>query len=120
MSPTEAYLAGQTPTERKRLGARENEKQLEELAYRGKDGRNYCASPDIASYQRPPLRTVVAGPSFGFNLDGTEDGAATATTCAHQKFTGPQGEPGIDNQYYRALGCVSLFRSGRYGNSINA
>jgi len=35
------------------------------------------------------------------NLDGTTDGAATANSCAHEKFTGPNGEPAVDNQTYR-------------------
>jgi hypothetical protein len=43
----------------------------------------------------------------GVNLDGMKDGRATQTTCAHEKFTSPDGEAGVDNQYYRYLGCSS-------------
>jgi hypothetical protein len=39
------------------------------------------------------------------NLDGTEDGHATAKTCAHKKFETPDGQKGIDNQMYRLIGC---------------
>ena len=48
---------------------------------------------------------------YGFNLDGTTDGHATPKSCAHQKFTAPNGTPAIDNQMYRIIGCVYGFRS---------
>lgn len=40
--------------------------------------------------------------SYGLNLDGQ----VRATD-----FTSPEGEPGIDNQLYRAIGCISYYRN---------
>jgi hypothetical protein len=48
--------------------------------------------------------------AYGLNLDGTTDGRATPTTCAHQKFEGLNGEPIVDNQLYRVSGCSKLNR----------
>src|SRR5262249_26667270 len=44
-------------------------------------------------------------------LDGTFDGHATPDTCAHEKFTGIDQAPGIDNQLYRVLGCQTGYRN---------
>ena len=39
--------------------------------------------------------------ALGFNLDGK---------VGSNDFTSPEGEPGIDNQLYRALGCIKNYR----------
>src|SRR5262249_34966005 len=39
--------------------------------------------------------------AIGLNLDGR---------IGPNDFTGPDGEPGIDNQLYRALGCINSYR----------
>lgn len=41
--------------------------------------------------------------SYGLDLDG-ETGA--------EDFTSPEGEPGIDNQFYRVIGCIDSYRVG--------
>src|SRR5579862_3284268 len=41
--------------------------------------------------------------AIGLNLDGR---------IGPNDFTSPEGEPGIDNQLYRAIGCVAGFRPG--------
>ena len=52
----------------------------------------------------PMLKTVVGKYAYGFNLDGK--GAEEATA-----FEDPQThEKGIDNQLFRALGCVEAYR----------
>ena len=48
-----------------------------------------------------PFREVVGKFSYGMNLDGR---------VGPNDFTHPNGEPGIDNQLYRALGCIIGFR----------
>lgn len=40
--------------------------------------------------------------SYGLNLDGNVDA---------NDFTGPDGEKGIDNQLYRAIGCIANYRA---------
>ncbi len=83
------YLAAATPPERARLTRPENLAEFEQKAYHTPDGKDLCEAPD---YPRAPQRTPQGKISFGENLDGTTDGAATETTCAHQKFAGPNGE----------------------------
>src|SRR5204862_7229767 len=39
------------------------------------------------------------------------DGRPTLKTCGHEKFVSENGEPGIDNQLYRAVGCSKMHRS---------
>src|SRR5438309_1277894 len=49
----------------------------------------------------------------GLILAGTVALAATPKTCAHQKFTGVDGAPGVDNQLYRVMGCSKAYRGSR-------
>tara|TARA_R110000823_G_scaffold119998_3_gene244252 strand:- start:10457 stop:11572 length:1116 start_codon:yes stop_codon:yes gene_type:complete len=46
----------------------------------------------------------------GLNLDGTHSTSADGGQCAHEDFTGANGESGIDNQYWRLMGCVKGMR----------
>jgi hypothetical protein len=107
MAAKEIYLAATTPVERTRLTKPENLKEFEQKAYHTTDGKDLCEAPD---YPRAAQRTPQGKISFGMNLDGTKDGAATDKTCAHEKFTTPDGEAAVDNQTYRVLGCSSNFR----------
>jgi hypothetical protein len=107
MAAKEIYLAATTPVERARLTKPENVKEFEQKAYHTTDGKDLCQAPD---YPRAPQRTPQGKISYGMNLDGTTDGAATDTTCAHEKFTTPDGVAAVDNQTYRVLGCSSNFR----------
>jgi hypothetical protein len=85
---------------------------------RGPNGEDVCMNPTAVT--DPPLRTVEAKTSFGMKLDGTDDGRATPKSCPHQKFTGVDGTPGVDNQMYRLLGCIYGFRSyGQYEVNAN-
>lgn len=77
---------------------------------RGPNRENVCLNPTVV--KDPPMRIVEGKYSFGVNLDGEVDGAATAKTCAHQNFTHPDGTPGVDNQMYRLFGCVYGWRKG--------
>jgi len=79
---------------------------------RGPNGEDVCWSP--LSVTDPPMRTVHGKYSYGLNLDGNSDGAATPKTCAHENFVSPDGTPGIDNQLYRLMGCVYGYRDKGY------
>lgn len=96
----------------RRCGSRDN---------RGQKCENVFYSP-TAVKDPLPFREVKSTIAYGMNLDGTPDGRATATTCAHKKFVSPDGEPGIDNQLYRALACERPWRSDgiyeTYGNRV--
>ena len=78
----------------------------------GPGGENVCNNPKsfMNDPQHPAYRGVKGTVAYGLNLDGTPDGAATAATCGHQKFAGVNGEAGVDNQLYRAVGCAKNVR----------
>ena len=75
---------------------------------RGPNGEDVCINPTVV--QDPPMPVVEGKVSFGKNLDGNVDGSATPKTCAHENFVSPTGEPGIDNQMYRLVGCIYGWR----------
>lgn len=85
--------------------------------HRGPNGENVTYQPWLVK-DPIPLREVGNGIAFGFNLDGTADGAATDTTCKHTKFTSPEGEKAIDNQLYRVVGCVPGWRTGGFAKEF--
>ena len=76
--------------------------------------RNVCQNPQKAGPD-PDFRTVEGSnvPVYGIDLDG-QDSRATGQpapgTCAHDDFRGFNGERGIDNQFYRAVGCTPYFQ----------
>ena len=45
-------------------------------------------------------------PVAGLDLDGVASTRARGGQCAHDDFTSPDGQPGIDNQHWRLLGCT--------------
>jgi hypothetical protein len=75
-----------------------------DIENRGPNCENVWLNPE--SVKDPlPFREVRGKTAYGLNLDSTPDGRATDRTCAHQKFTGADLTEGIDNQYYRFIGC---------------
>jgi hypothetical protein len=69
-----------------------------QMAFRGKDRENVYVNP--TSTPDPGLEGVSGTIAEGVNLDGDE------TTG----FTSPTGEKGIDNNFYKALGCWKTYR----------
>lgn len=78
---------------------------------RGPNGENSTTLP-WAVEDPLPFREAQSKIAYGFNLDGTADGVETANTCKHEKFKGPEGEVGIDNQLYRVMACAKGWRTG--------
>jgi hypothetical protein len=81
-------------------------------ALRGPNGEDVCWNPTII--EDPPMKTVEGSVSFGMNLDGKGDDEITPQSCGHSNFTSPSGQPGVDNQMYRLLGCVFGWRDSGY------
>jgi hypothetical protein len=105
---------GKTPEQIKELIDHPNSKEFAQAVInRGPHGENVCADP--ASAPDPVQKTVQGKIAFGFNLDGKTDSSPTPApnSCAHAKFSGPDGAPNIDNQHYRALGCMIALRGKR-------
>lgn len=98
----EAYLQSLPAEERARLSQKSNEEELTKRWHAsafGPNGTNVCSQPEL--FDRPMIRTVQSKRAVGLDLDG----GSAEQSCGHQEFVSPQGERGIDNQAYRALGC---------------
>ena len=111
----EIWWKSLTPKDRDRLtdgGAKEPSARRVTATVRGPNGEDVCWNP--ISVIDPPLRIVTGPQSIGFNLDGTETGAATAKTCAHEKFVSSDGTTRIDNQLRRLTGCIHGWRAAGY------
>lgn len=95
--------------EKTQNGLLETLRRWQPAVKRGPNGEDVCLDP--TAVKDPPYITVNGDVSYGINLDGTSDGRATPKTCAHEKFTGVNGEPAVDNQMYRLLGCTYGWRT---------
>jgi len=69
-----------------------------QMAFRGKDRANVYVNP--TSTPDPGLQGVTGTIAEGINLDDDESTG----------FTSPTGERGIDNNFYKALGCWKTYR----------
>jgi hypothetical protein len=69
-----------------------------QMAFRGKDRANVYMNP--TSTPDPGLVGVSGTIAEGLNLDGNE----------RTGFVSPAGEKGIDNNFYKALGCWKTYR----------
>lgn len=105
----DAILAKLSSAERVRIRRKENQGDLYEVLHnRGPGGMNPCLHP--SSVPDPGMRTIRGRIAYGLDLDG-DRGNVSANSCNQQDFFSPQGEPGIDHQYYRVLGCTYGLRS---------
>jgi hypothetical protein len=68
---------------------------------RGPNGENVFYTPTIVE-DPLPFREIQGSTALGVNLDGK---------VGPNDFTSPSGEKGIDNQLYRAVGCIEGLRS---------
>lgn len=81
----------------------------------GPDGRNICLHPEASSPD--PGWRMVSGRDIkvgGIDLDGQVSGMGkkpASGTCGHQDFDAPNGQRGIDNQWYRMIGCTTGYQS---------
>ena len=87
------------------------------LSRRGPHGESDKYNPDLVE-DPLPFQEGQGSVSPGLDLDGTKDGHSTDETCAHGKFTSPEGEVGIDNQLYRVLACIAGLRPGGVSDGL--
>jgi len=69
-----------------------------QMAFRGENRANIYVNP--TAYHDPGLYPMTGSIAEGLNLDGNTDTG----------FISPTGEPGIDNTFYKALGCWKTYR----------
>ena len=116
-SQSDIYLSTLDEAKRKELSHPDNLRDLIYGAASMNDrGKPICIDPDgpLSPALRPTMLTVQgSGPSYGLDLDGrvsTGDGKAALKSCRHAEFVGRDRRPGIDNQFYRVVGCTRGFR----------
>lgn len=124
---TEGYAnKGNVFLGREDLQQREGEKEdlyirrLFGAAFSDDTVRNLCMNPELG--KPDPLYRTVSGegvPVYGIDMDGVDSRGDVAApgTCAHDDFPGMDGTPGIDNQFYRAVGCLESYQSTGLSNS---
>jgi hypothetical protein len=71
----------------------------------------------------PHFRTVEGdnSPVDGLDLDGVDssaDASSSGGRCSQQDFIGPHGERGIDNQFYRVVGCSRSYQPSGPSNTF--
>ena len=107
----EFYLAGLTPEGRTQ--AAELPEAFEYLRMvRDRGGPDPCAEP--AAFDDPEHMLWQGSVASGFDLDGvssTGEGSEPGS-CSHQDFTSAAGDPGLDNQLWRVLGCIEGYQPG--------
>lgn len=71
------------------------------------------ADPDFTSMLAPGVLDAL-------DIDGMASSSASPAPgeCAHDDFAGPGGEPGIDDQLWRAIGCIRGFQDGDVVESV--
>jgi hypothetical protein len=69
-----------------------------QMAFRGQHRANVYINPE--SYPDPGLQGVTGKIAEGINLDGNEKTG----------FVSPSGEKGVDNTFYKTLGCWKTYR----------
>ncbi|HEY5755823.1 MAG TPA: hypothetical protein VIU34_08365 [Steroidobacter sp.] len=86
------------------------------------DGQNVCANPEAAApdkfYRSLEAADVVAD---GIDLDGVASNAsqpAAGNMCPHQDLVGRNGQRGVDNQFFRVVGCNRSFQSTGQSNGF--
>jgi hypothetical protein len=107
------YLASLPVAERAQLSRSDSEAaftQRWKAASRGGNNTNLCTNYDQFP-DRPLQKTVQGRTAFGLDLDTDDGKSAGSASCAHDSFTGPEGETGIDNQAYRVMGCMRSWRA---------
>jgi len=110
-------LASDNPKDGLKLGddmkavGRLSEAESKAYFQKRRDPNRHTICNNPADYQGVGFQTINhADPASGLNLDGTADGQATARTCAHQKFADIDGVAAVDNQFWRAFGCLAVYR----------
>ncbi len=83
---------------------------------------NYCMNPELGAPD--PRFRAVSGEGLrvsGIDIDGVDSrgGAPKPGACPHADFTGKSGEAGIDNQFYRVMGCMAAYQSTGLSNSFD-
>ncbi|GGB87343.1 hypothetical protein GCM10011494_02110 [Novosphingobium endophyticum] len=124
MSKDVSQIFALTPEGQQRPGEDEGvySKRLEDGGERisaSADGKNYCMHPELA----PPdthFRTLdsLSVRADGIDIDGIDSRGRPGTPRHLADFAGKNGAKGVDNQFFRAVGCSRSFQSDGQSNSF--
>lgn len=96
------------------------QRRLNMAVFTAPNGQNLCMNPEAGAPD--PGWRMVSGkvPVDGIDLDGQDGGKRPAAgTCAHENFEGTHGDRGVDNQFYRVIGCSTGYQSTGQGNGFD-
>jgi hypothetical protein len=113
-----------TPAGQRKDGETEQalERRLTMAVNTAPNGQNICMNPEAASAD--PGWRMVSGRGLkvdGIDLDGRDSISKkkrAVDTCSHEEFQGTQGQRGVDNQFYRVVGCTTGFQSTGQANGF--
>ncbi|CAN7630765.1 hypothetical protein LJR225_004855 [Phenylobacterium sp. LjRoot225] len=124
MSKSALEIFAETPEGRRHPGEGDEEygKRLEaggKSISTTSDGKNYCMHPELA----PPdphtrILTSASVPAEGIDLDGKISRSKEDAQRGLLDFTGVDGAKGVDNQFWRAVGCNKSFQKSGHSNSF--
>jgi hypothetical protein len=126
MTQGNAEIFAQTPEGHRRDGESDQDyarrvNQASQVLSTAPNGQNLCMNPE-AGGPDSHFRIVTGKnvPAEGIDLDGQDsrlNGKAAPNTCAHDDFRGLNGERGVDNQFFRLVGCSKSFQSTGQSNT---
>lgn len=124
MSKNVAEIFAETPVGKRRPGESDEAygKRLEEGGQSisaTPDGKNFCMYPELA----PPdphtrIMTSASAPADGIDLDGKVSRAVADVRSGRLDFTSLEGVKGVDNQFWRAVGCSRSFQENGQSNGF--
>lgn len=124
MSKNVAEIFGETPAGRRRPGEGDEEygQRVEaggESMSASPDGKNFCMHPELAPFD-PDTRilTSVNAPAEGIDLDNKVSRSEVDARRGLLDFTGVDGAKGVDNQFWRLVGCSRSYQENGPSNGF--
>ena len=75
------------------------------------DGKNFCMHPELAAVDvHARALTSAAVRADGIDLDGADSRSGDDVRSGRLDFVGLDGTKGVDNQFWRAVGCTRSFQ----------
>ena len=108
----EAYAATSAGQRKEGEAQQSYDRRLGMAVHTAPDGKNLCMFPSAGGAD--PSWRMVSGRNLkveGIDLDGPgAEKKGAGSTCSHEEFQGVNGGRGVDNQFYRVIGCTTGFQ----------
>ena len=125
MSKNVAEIFAETPEGQRRAGEGDEEygKRVEaggESISASPDGKNYCMHPELAPRDvHTRILTSATVPAEGINLDGEVSRSEADARRGLLDFRGVDGTKGVDNQFWRLVGCTRSYQENGPSNGFD-